>query len=149
MPIIAGGLFCAMKGDMTVYPCFCCGICCTGYQAHLDLAEAQAVADHLGVSLQKFLDEYTDPRWPGVATHLLLHKAGKCVFLDQKEGNPIGLCRIHDFKPVACRQWSASLNKKECRQGLSRYWGLSVDDSGDIVGSTEELKVFQTFIKML
>jgi Fe-S-cluster containining protein len=134
---------------LRVFPCFCCGICCGDYQPHLELTESQMIADHLGVSLQKFLDDCTDPRWPGTDTHLLLHKDGRCVFLEQKEGKAIWLCRIHAFKPAACRQWTASLSQKECRRGLSRYWGLSVNDSGKIIGSTEELQCFQTFLKTL
>ncbi len=135
--------------ENTPFPCFCCGICCSGYQVHLELTEAQQIADHLGVSLQKFLDDCTDPRWPGTDTYLLRHKDGKCLFLEQAEGKAMGLCRIHAFKPTACRQWSASLYRKECRQGLSRYWGLSVDDSGKIEGSSKDLQCFQTFLKTL
>ena len=133
----------------TNFPCFCCGICCTGYQAHLELTETQQIADHLGVSLQEFLDDCTDPRWPGVDTYLLKHKARGCVFLNQENGSATGLCRIHSFKPTACRQWSANLYRKECRQGLNRYWGLSVDETGQIVGSSENLQCFQTFLKTL
>ena len=134
---------------LPVFPCFCCGICCSDYQPHLDMKESQTIADHLGVSLQKFIDDCTDPRWPGTDTHLLLHKDGMCIFLEKKEGKAKWLCRIHAFKPAACRQWTASLSQKECRQGLSRYWGLSVNDSGQIIGSIEDLQCFQTFLKTL
>ena len=134
---------------LPVFPCFCCGICCSDYQPHLDMKESQTIADHLGVSLQKFIDDCTDPRWPGTDTHLLLHKDGMCIFLEKKEGKAKWLCRIHAFKPAACRQWTASLSQKECRQGHSRYWGLSVNDSGQIIGSIEDLQCFQTFLKTL
>jgi Fe-S-cluster containining protein len=136
------------QGD-NILPCFCCGICCTGYQPHLDLIESHNLADRLGISLQQFFDDCTDPRWPGTDTHLLLHKDGMCLFLGHKEGSTKWLCRIHDFKPDACRQWTAGLMQKECRQGLSRCWGLSIDDSGNLAGSTEDLKKFQTFLKTL
>jgi Fe-S-cluster containining protein len=132
-----------------VFPCFCCGICCSDYQPHLDLTESQNIADHLGISLQQFYDDCTDPRWPGTDTHLLLKKDGMCLFLEQKEGSTKWLCQIHDFKPDACRRWTASLSQKECLRGLSRYWGLSVDDSGKMIGSPEDLKNFQTFLKTL
>ena len=134
---------------LRVFPCFCCGICCSDYQPHLDMRESQTIANHLGISLQQFFNDCTDPRWPGTDTHLLLHKDGMCLFLEQKEGKARWLCRIHAFKPAACRQWTASLSRKECRQGLSRYWGLSVNASGQIVGSNEDLKCFQTFLKTL
>ena len=134
---------------LRVFPCFCCGICCSDYQPHLDMRESLTIANHLGISLQQFFNDCTDPRWPGTDTHLLLHKDGMCLFLEQKEGKARWLCRIHAFKPAACRQWTASLSRKECRQGLSRYWGLSVNASGQIVGSNEDLKCFQTFLKTL
>jgi hypothetical protein len=133
----------------TVFPCFYCGVCCSDYQPHLDTRESQMIADHLGMSLQKFLDECTDPRWPGTETHLLRQVDGICLFLERKEGKAKWLCRIHAFKPDACLQWAAGLEKKECRQGLSRYWGLSVDNSGSLTGSDEDLEYFQTFLKTL
>ena len=132
-----------------VFPCFCCGICCNDYQPHLELTESQVIADHLRVSLQKFLAECTDPRWPGTDTHLLLQKDGRCVFLEQKNESAAWLCRIHAFKPNACREWKASLLQKECRRGLSLYWGLSIDDSGKISGSDDNLRYFQNFLKTL
>ena len=132
-----------------VFPCFCCGICCSDYQPHLDLAESRNIAQHLGVSLQQFYDDCTDPRWPGTETHLLLHKDGACLFLERKEVKAKWLCRIHDFKPDACRQWAAGLEKKECREGLNRYWGLSIEDSGKLAGSSEDLECFQNFLKTL
>ena len=56
---------------------------------------------------------------------------------------------IHTFKPLACRQWSASPYRTECRQGLQQYWGLSIDDEGKIAGPIESLKSFQLFLEML
>ena len=133
----------------TVIPCFYCGICCIDYQPHLDLTESQNIADHLGIALQQFFDDCTDPRWPGTDTHLLLHKDGACLFLEQKEGKAKWLCRIHDFKPDCCRKWAAGPEKKECREGLNRYWGLSIDDSGNLTGSSKNLECFQIFLKSL
>ena len=137
------------KQENTDFACFYCGICCSDYQPHLELAESKMIAEHIGISLQKFLDDCTDPRWPGIDTHLLRHKDGKCLFLEQKEGKAKWLCRIHAFKPDACRQWTAGLSQKECRKGLDRYWGLSVDDSGKLIGSPEGLQCFRKFLKML
>jgi Fe-S-cluster containining protein len=130
-------------------PCFCCGVCCTGYQVHMELEEAHTVANRLGLEWQTFLDDYSDPRWPGTRSVLLRHSLYGCLFLDQPEGSPFGLCRIHSFKPQCCRDWQARLWKKECRQGLSKFWGLSVDDNNQITGSPEAVQVFQTYLKTL
>ena len=131
------------------FPCFCCGICCSDFQPQLEMQESKTIADHLGMSLQQFIDNCTDPRWPGTDTHLLLHKDGKCLFLDQQAGKAQWLCRIHPFKPEACRRWTAGLSRKECRRGLSRYWELTVDDSGELTGSAANLSCFQKFLKTL
>ncbi|MBN1643568.1 MAG: YkgJ family cysteine cluster protein [Dehalococcoidales bacterium] len=130
-------------------PCFCCGICCSKYQVHLKLAEAQDIAEHLGISLQEFRDNFTDPNWPGTETCLLRHKDGACIFLEHEPESAARLCRIHTFKPLACRQWSANPYRKECRQGLQQYWGLSVDVDGKIAGPIESLKRFQLFLETL
>lgn len=131
------------------YPCFCCGICCTKYQVHLDMEEAQEVAAHLNLPLQQFLDEYTDTRWPGEDTFLIKQKEGVCIFLTQDSNSPAKFCRIHEFKPSSCRKWSASLFRRECRQGLSRDWELSVNESGEITGSPANIKKFKEFLKTL
>jgi uncharacterized protein len=133
----------------SVFPCFCCGICCTDFQPHLELTESQMIADRLGMPLQQFLNDCTDPRWPGTETHLLRHVDGKCLFLEQKAGKAKWLCRIHAFKPDCCLQWAAGPEKKECRRGLSLYWGLSVDDLGNLTGSAADLESFRNFLKTL
>jgi Fe-S-cluster containining protein len=131
------------------FPCFCCGICCSDFQPHLDLREAQKIADNLGMSLRQFYDDCTDPRWPGVDTHLIRHVDGMCLFLERKEGKAKWLCRIHAFKPDACLEWAAGPEKKQCQKGLSRFWGLSVDHAGNLTGTPEDLECFQDFVKTL
>jgi len=70
-----------------------------------------------------------------------------CLFLEKKEGINKWLCRIHDFKPAACREWAAGLEKQECRKGLQRHWGLSVANSGKLTGTSENLAGFLNFLK--
>ena len=115
----------------------------------MNQAEMQILANSLGLNVQAFVDNYLDPRWPGTETVVVRHIAGKCPFLEQPERSVFGLCRIHQFKPFCCRQWQASLDRKECRQGLSRYWNLSVGENGELIGSPENLLCFQTFIESL
>ena len=130
----------------TDFPCFCCGVCCSGYQVQMDLAEARCTAELLGLPWHEFVGKYTDPRWPGRDTLVLRHEAGKCVFLDQEPDSSIGLCRIHAFKPAVCIQWKASSDRKECRQGLSRFWDLKIGEDGNIVGAPEALLSFHAYL---
>jgi Fe-S-cluster containining protein len=130
----------------SVFPCFCCGVCCSGYQVEMDLDEAQRIAGLLDLPWQEFVNSHVDPRWPGARTLVLRHDAGKCVFLDQEADSSIGLCRIHAFKPKVCIEWKASSDRKECRQGLSRFWNLTVGEDGQVVGAPDALLSFQTYL---
>lgn len=115
----------------------------------MELEEAHAIVAKLGLTWEKFINEYADTRWPGTRSVLLRHYLHGCLFLNQPEGSAIGLCSIHEFKPQCCRDWQAKLYKKECRQGLAKYWNLSVDETNHIAGSPEALKVFQAFLDSL
>jgi Fe-S-cluster containining protein len=136
------------KGEQE-FPCFRCGVCCTGYQIYMSKPEAEILAENLGITIQAFMDNYLDLRWPGSETVVVRHIAGKCPFLEQAEGSVFGLCRIHRFKPSCCREWQASADRKECRQGLERYWGLKIGEDGELIGSPEDKLCFQTFIESL
>ena len=136
------------KGE-SAFPCFRCGICCTRYQIFMSFAEARIIAEKIGISLDAFVDYYLDPRWPDRETIVVRNVMSACPFLDQPESSVFGLCRIHEVKPFCCRQWQASLSGKECRQGLNRYWGLSVDENGKLNGSPEDILCFQAFINFL
>lgn len=137
------------KKASSTFLCFRCGICCTGYQIYMHRDEAYVLAERLGISWLEFEYNYLDPHWPGTETIVIRHYAGRCPFLDQPADSIFGLCRIHNFKPFCCRQWQASLDRKECRQGLNRYWSLSVGESGELKGSQEDILCFQAFTDFL
>ena len=124
--------------------CFRCGICCELYQAPVDRMEAARLAEGLGILLAQFCERYCDPRWPGTDNHILRHENGACVFLERN--GPSTTCKVHLFRPNACRQWQAGPDKKECRDGLNREWGLSITPSGEWTGCPEKLAEFQLFI---
>jgi hypothetical protein len=115
----------------------------------MTLAEAKAIALRLSVSWQEFVADYLDPRWPGKDTFLARHMEGKCVFLDMAADSKFGLCRIHTFKPRPCIDWQAGAEKKECQQGLLRYWNLKIGEDGTMRGSQPALNNFQTFIESM
>ena len=123
--------------------CFRCGVCCKKYQVYLTFSEVKQLAGSLAITAADFIDEYTDPRCPGTFGYLIRHQDGACVFLEQTNEKVSG-CRIHSFRPKACRDWVPGLDRVECRQGLA-LWGLSVNDSGEITGSDEDLNRFRSF----
>jgi len=129
--------------------CFRCGECCTRYQVRLSLIEARRVADGLGLSLDAFLEKYVDKRWLGLSSFLLRLEDGACIFLERKAVNRERLCLIHHLKPGACRDWAPNLYRKECRGALAKHWNLTVNETGQVEGSTEDIKRFHGFIESI
>ena len=131
----------------TAIPCFRCGLCCTRYQAPLTTAEAVAIADALGMSLDTFLDRYIDDAWFEPGRFLLDTDTGACVFLQPASDGRVAACKIHPLRPQACRDWEAGLHKKECLEGLRVHWGLTASPSGKLLGSEEDVRRFRAFIR--
>lgn len=126
--------------------CFRCGECCTRYQVLLEPSEMQRIAGFLGINVEKLRAEYTDPRWPVPGKFLLKHRDnGGCIFLIHRGKE--ALCAIHVAKPRACRDWSPSLSRKECTQGLSRVWGITATESGDFCGTQHDRAAFAEYLK--
>ncbi len=128
-------------------PCFRCGVCCTKYQVRLSLVEARQIADELGFDWDEWLDRYVDQRWPGTNSFLLRHCNGACVFLERIEARNVSRCLIHSFKPSACREWTPSLYRRDCKEGLAQRWGLTVNPLGQIEGSRQKLLDFYSCIE--
>lgn len=130
-------------------PCFRCGVCCTMYQVRLSLLEARRIASVMNLTWQEFLDQYTDPRWPGSESFLLCQRNGACVFLEHVEGSAKTSCLIHAMRPSSCCEWLPGLHRRECQEGLAKYWELAVSASGELQGSRDAIEHFKTFLKSL
>ena len=127
--------------------CFRCGECCIKYQVRLSLIEAWRVVDYLGLAFDEWLDVYVDKDWRSTESFVLRQRDGACVFLKPAEASKKTSCLIHHVKPSACREWIPSLFRRECREGLSRYWGLTVSSLGQLEGAEEKLRDFYSFLK--
>jgi Fe-S-cluster containining protein len=134
---------------ISAIPCLRCGACCRSYQPWLTLAEIDQLADRFGISVSKFISDYTDRRWPGTQSYLLLHREGACLFLEASPGTRQSLCRIQAFKPACCRAWNSSLYKPECQAGLKDRFGLAVDPQGRIFGDAANLSAFEEYVMSL
>jgi len=131
------------------FVCFRCGICCNRYQVLLSLTEACRISGDLGLPLSVFLGRYADQHWYGLDSFLLRQHDGACVFLEHTEDNKKAICLIHRVKPPACREWTSNLYRRECREGLTKYWQLTVSPSGELEGAEEKLRSFHSFIESL
>jgi Fe-S-cluster containining protein len=128
-------------------PCFRCGVCCMKYSPRVSAAEAEHIADTLGISLEDFLERYVDDSWFEPGFYLLDTQDGACIFLAETEDSRITSCLIHPVRPEVCREWQPGLERKECLEGLQKCWGLSVDSSGQLQGPEEKIKEFQSAFK--
>jgi Fe-S-cluster containining protein len=76
------------------------------------------MARHLGLSTEDFKRAYVVERAQRFGLLLLVQEGGHCIFLryrgDEAE------CAINAFKPIACRKWTPSLSRPECREGLHK-----------------------------
>ncbi len=135
--------------EVPPFLCFCCGVCCARYQVRLGLIEARRIADELVLTLDEFVEKYVDRHWPGSEDFLLRRREGSCVFLENVEGAKMTRCLVHPFKPYACAEWNPSMYRKECQEGLAKYWGLTVRASGQLEGSEGKLRDFYSFLETL
>lgn len=78
--------------------CCQCGACCRETYVDVTATEIEAIAAHLGTSVDTAVHEYTmkDPSDQHV---ILRHTAGACTFLDRK------VCMIYEARPGACRHF--------------------------------------------
>ena len=84
-------------GCAGLFACTLCGDCCKGYGGtYLSTADIAAIADFIGVSVERLKAEYT--RTSGQRRLIAQGADGYCIFWDK-------VCTIHPVKPRMCRQW--------------------------------------------
>ena len=90
--------------------------------------------------------KYTDPRWPGTESLLLIHRNGACIFLKRDDGGKTTRCHIHNIKPASCKSWLSGWDKRECREGVLQYWGITATLAGELKGPEDKLREFNEFV---
>ncbi len=101
--------------------CLRCGTCCSRWQAPCSRKEMSLIAQSMNISLSTFIRRYTQKYPFKRGEYLLNHNQQGCIFL--KYDNGLAACDIHDVEPDACRNWTSSLSKSECRHGLRQRGG--------------------------
>jgi Fe-S-cluster containining protein len=99
-------------------PCFRCGICCTCYQPPLTIEDIDNIASVLGISHSKCISKYAH-KTPIKEGYLLKHTKKGCVFLAWNADGK-ARCAIYPSRPKACREWTPSLSKPQCLEGLAK-----------------------------
>ena len=111
--------------------------------------DARRIADGLGLAWDDFLDQYIDGHYPGAQDFPIRQRNRACIFLKPAQDRKRTTCLIHPFKPAACREWTPSLFRRDCREGLERYWGLQASPSGQPRGPEDKLGDFHSFLESL
>ncbi len=97
--------------------CFRCGLCCVLYRPKVRPEEIKVIARELGLPEHEFMIKYVRNS-PSKNTKLLQNKEDQCPFLTLKQS--VASCTIYSVRPLACRNWQASLSRQECREGLTK-----------------------------
>ncbi len=106
------------SGAAGAVPCFRCGVCCERWSPELAPADVERLAHFLSLTTDDLLDRFARPYPPGTS-HVLRHTAAGCVFL-ARDPDGRAACSVHPARPQACRDWQAGLERRECREGLTR-----------------------------
>lgn len=73
------------------------------------------IAVGMSVDIEELKSKFLTP-YPFNTNLYLIQNNNSCVFLEEKNGK--AQCKIHDFKPSCCRNWQASVYRKECMKGI-------------------------------
>jgi Fe-S-cluster containining protein len=106
--------------ERSAIPCHQCGVCCERWQPLVSAAEAARLAAFLEMDEQDFAEAYTAAYPLDDAVRLLGQRDGACVFL-RHEADGRARCSVHPARPDVCRAWTASLDRRECIDGLRRF----------------------------
>lgn len=104
--------------EQTPISCFRCGICCARYHAPLTTEDIDSMASALGIPRSKYISKYA-VKVPIKEGYLLRHTKKGCVFLAW-DADGKARCTIYPSRPKACREWTPSLSKPECLEGLAK-----------------------------
>ncbi|MGB6873251.1 MAG: YkgJ family cysteine cluster protein [Dehalococcoidia bacterium] len=88
------------------------------YQAPLTPKDIDNIASALGISSSKCISRYV-VKVPIKEGYLLKHTKKGCIFLAW-DADGKASCTIYGSRPKACREWTPSLSKPKCLEGLAK-----------------------------
>lgn len=90
------------------FSCTMCGNCCSGPPGYVSFTveEAEAMAARIGVTFERFMDEYTHDTPAGRSLREVAGAHGlDCVFLDRTTMPGKAICGVYEDRPSQCRTW--------------------------------------------
>ncbi|MGD9889992.1 MAG: YkgJ family cysteine cluster protein [Dehalococcoidia bacterium] len=106
--------------EASAIPCHQCGVCCERWQPSVTDEEIERLAGFLRIDAASLRDSYTVEYPFDDAVRLLGQTDGACIFL-RRQPSGRNLCAVHPARPDVCRSWTASLDRRECVDGLGRF----------------------------
>src|SRR5215211_1878153 len=110
--------------EKSAIPCHQCGVCCERWQPLVTDTEIERIAEFLGVDAESLRRSCTVAYPFDDSVRLLRQEDGGCVFL-RRQPSGRSLCAVHPARPDVCRSWIASLDRRECVDGLGRFGASS------------------------
>lgn len=106
--------------EASAIPCHRCGVCCERWQPLVSSAEVERLATYLAMPAVAVRTRFT-VSYPFDDEVWLLAREGRgCVFL-RYDADGRASCSVHPARPEVCRDWTASLDRRECVDGLGRF----------------------------
>lgn len=119
------------------FSCTSCGACCTGPEGYVRFTddEARAIAERLGLPLDRFLREYTHDTTEGRSlTERKTEHGYDCVFLDRASVPGKAVCSIYEDRPTQCRTWPFwEVNLRSRRHWLAAARGCPGMNTGRLL----------------
>jgi len=95
-----------MTEQRDIYVCTRCGNCCKWPgQVKLTDADIAAMAEHLGITVEEFVETRTRLRDDRQGLSLTDNQDGHCVFFEEPD-----VCQIHAARPEQCRRFPTHWN---------------------------------------
>lgn len=127
--------------------CFQCGNCCRNLKVRVSEFEARRICEGLGLSWHYFLSNFLDPSYDNSASFFIRQRDNACIFLKPTSDKRRTICLIHAWKPLVCREWEADYHRKQCQEGLQKYWGFTFTQEGKLQGNIRVMHEFKEYIK--
>lgn len=108
--------------EATAIPCHRCGVCCERWQPLVTAAEVERLAAYLAITPALVYGRFTAAYPFDDEVRLLAREGRGCVFL-RYDMDGRSACAVHPARPEVCRDWTASLDRRECVDGLRRFGG--------------------------
>lgn len=132
--------------ERSAIPCHRCGVCCERWQPLVGAGEMARLAAFLGISDAQFGEEFTEAYPLDDRVRFLRREGAGCIFLRyQADGR--ATCSVHQARPDVCQDWIASLDRRECVDGLRRFGGGEVIPLAAIFAVPDERMAFVEVIR--